>query len=97
MVGVVHVSLYLFGLNIDSMIGVDSAFEYGLLMPWWVFGIGNLLFTVFNIILFGKCYRSDKYQRVIVAYSVILVLFYIVLFSTVITDSAVHLGLFEWD
>jgi len=88
---------YLFGLSIDSMRGVDSAFEYNFFVSWWLFGIINIVFMGFNVILFGKVYKSDKYKMAVNIYAVVLVIFYLVLFSAIITDSAVHLGLFEWD
>ena len=81
---------YLIGLNLGT------EFAYELLMPVWIFCLLNLLFILFNIWLFNKIYQLNKYGGITIAYSVILSLFYLLMFSAIITDSAVHLGLLEW-
>lgn len=81
---------YLIGLNLGT------EFVYELLMPVWLFSIINILFILFNIWLFNKIYQLKKYKKITIVYSVFLGLFYLLVFSTIITDSAIHLGLLEW-
>ncbi|MCK5761802.1 MAG: hypothetical protein KAH16_02755 [Candidatus Izimaplasma sp.] len=87
---------YLFGLNYEDMRNIGGAFTYELLVPLWIHIVFFVLFMSFNVFLFFKAYVTKSHQRPVDIYSVVLVIFYLVLFSSVITDSARYLGLFNW-
>ena len=87
---------YLIGLNLEDMRNVSGAFTYELLVPLWIHITFFVLFMSLNSYLFYKAYETNAHRRLINIYSVILGIFYLVLFSAVITDSATYLGLFEW-
>ncbi len=83
--------IYLIGLN------VDTSFTYQFLCSYWIFGIINIIFMIVNVLIFGKAYYLQKYNKILNVYTVILTLFYLLIFFTIITDSAVYLGLFDWE
>ena len=87
---------YLLGLNWENFKGTIDAFEYEFVLPFWGMLVFNLLFMLFNVVLFGFGYKMKKYHMALNIYSVILVIFYILMFSMLINDSAAHLGLFSW-
>lgn len=76
---------YLIGLNIDS------TFVYNMLLPWWLFVALNILFNIGNVYIFHRAYKLEIYNKQIMIYTVILGIFYLLMFSAVITDSAVYL------
>lgn len=87
---------YLFGLNYEDMRNISGAFTYELLVPLWIHIVFFVLFMSFNVFLFFRAYVTESHRRPVNIYSVVLVIFYLVLFSSVITDSAIYLGLFNW-
>ena len=87
---------YLIGLNYQDMKNVSGAFTYELLVPLWLHIVFFIGFMSLNIYLFYTAYKTNSRQRFIDIYSVVLVIFYLTLFSSVITDSATYLGLFSW-
>ncbi|MCK5761671.1 MAG: hypothetical protein KAH16_02100 [Candidatus Izimaplasma sp.] len=87
---------YLFGLNYEDMRNVSGAFTYELLFPLWIHIIFFVSFMSLNTYLFYRAYETKSHKRPVDIYSVVLAIFYLVLFSAVITDSATYLGLFEW-
>jgi len=86
---------YLFGLNYENFKNISGAFSYKLLIPLWIHGLAFIAFMTFNIFMFYKFYENRVRKRLLNIYSVILVIFYLILFSAVITDSAGYLGLFD--
>ncbi len=91
-----YVISYLIGLNYENMRSISGAFTYELLVPLWVHIIFFIGFMSLNIYLFKMAFDKKWNQRIIDIYSGVLVVFYLILFSSVITDSASYLGLFEW-
>ena len=87
---------YLIGLNIEDMRNVSGAFTYELLVPLWFHFIFFGGFMSLNVYLFYRAYESKSHRRPVDIYSVVLIIFYLVLFSSVITDSATYLGIFGW-
>ena len=77
---------YLVGLNLDS------TFTYNMLIPWWLFTLLNISFMILIVYLFHRAYKLEIYNRQVIIYTVLLGIFYLLMFSAIITDSAVYLG-----
>ncbi len=82
---------YLIGLNIDR------AYTYYFIVPVWVYIIINFSFMIFNIGIFKKLFKLKKYSTLVNLYTVLITIIYLLIFFTIITDSAVPLGLFDWE
>ncbi|MCK5762277.1 MAG: hypothetical protein KAH16_05210, partial [Candidatus Izimaplasma sp.] len=87
---------YLFGLNYEHIRNISGAFSYELLIPLWLHIIYFITFMSFNAYMLYKSYKNRAYKRLVNIYSILLVIFYLILFSAVITDSSSYLGLFDW-
>ena len=87
---------YLIGLNYQDIRNVSGAFTYELLVPLWLHIVFFIGFMSLNVYLFYIAHKTNSRQRFVDIYSVVLVIFYLTLFSSVITDSATYLGLFSW-
>ncbi len=91
-----YIILYLTGLNWASIRNVDDAFVYVFLIPIWAHLIFTVVFMTLNAVLLTKAYKLNKYKWVINIYTGFLVVIYLLVFSTVVTDSAIQLGLLDW-
>ena len=82
---------YLVGLNLDSN------YTYHFLTPVWIYALVNIGFMSLNIFIFGRVFYLKKYKKIINIYTVIIIVLYLIMFFTIISDSAVGLGLLDWE
>jgi len=92
-----YIIAYLVGLNWDSIRNIEDAFVYVFVIPIWAHVVFTILFMTINSVFLIKSYNGKKYKMFINIYSGVLVVIYLLLFSTVVTDSASDLGLLNWD